>query len=101
MKRKRTIDQQVKELEEFLDRNLADEERTEFERDSLREEKFKRERGLRAEAEKNKREAGRDREYYLDIARQLREQDPSLRRATPNRLANKVREEIIERRKKA
>jgi hypothetical protein len=67
--------------------------------DSLHEQQLKRESGLRAEAEKNKREAGRDREHYLDIARQLCEQDPSLRRATPHRLAQLVRAELKKQRR--
>jgi hypothetical protein len=61
---------------------------------TLHEQQLKRESGLRAEAEKNKREAARDREHYLDIARQLCEQNPSLRRATPHRLAQLIWAEL-------
>jgi hypothetical protein len=55
----------------------------------------KRERGLQAKNAERRRKAEANYQKYRDIVGRLIAEDPKLRRATPNRLAKKVREELI------
>jgi hypothetical protein len=102
MKRKRTLtDQEEKVLIRALNRPWELWEAEFFKRRALQGGKLKRERGLRSRNEGRQQEAGRKGQHYRDIVRQLYEQDPKLRRATPHRLAQLVRAELLKRGKKA
>jgi len=68
---------------------------------TLHEQQLKRESGLRSRNEARQQEAGRKGQRYRDIARQIYKQGPSQRRATPHRLAQLVRAELLKRVKKA
>jgi hypothetical protein len=54
----------------------------------------KRESGLRLQNENRQRKAERDHQEYRDIAGRLIAENPQLRRATCNQLANRVRAEL-------
>jgi hypothetical protein len=63
---------------------------------TLDEQQLKRERGLRSKNEARQQAAERNYQKYRDIAEMLISGNPQLRRATPHRLAEKVRDELIE-----